>query len=95
MKIGFDHTNKMKLRTSGIQFSPPTFPKYPKLTQIRRPLVVRVRPLRGEGLPSPLPLSQGHFFGPAQKSRNVSRIWHISQSARALVSATDPVHDIF
>ena len=31
IKIGFDHT-KMKLSTSGIQFSPPKFPKYPKIT---------------------------------------------------------------
>ena len=30
MKIGLDHT-KMKLRTSGIQFSPPKSPKYPKI----------------------------------------------------------------
>ena len=29
MKIGFDHT-RMKLRTSGIQFSPPKSPKYKK-----------------------------------------------------------------
>ncbi len=53
--------------------------RFTALPVIRRPLVVRVRPPWGEGLPSPLPLSQGHFSRPSQKSRNVSRILHTSQ----------------
>ena len=42
-----------------IKIEKPNF--YSKTNKIRRPLVVRARTRRGEGLPSPLPLSQGHF----------------------------------